>query len=88
MNYNQAATLLGVQPGTPEREARKEYLSRAHILHSDRYAGGAEADVKAAESAMAQLNEAWEVYQRGPTPSYASHGTYQSPPEPDPEFPQ
>lgn len=88
MNYNEAAILLGVEPGTPADAARKEYVARARILHPDRYAGAPAADIQAASNAMAQLNEAWEVYQKGP--SAATSGTsrgYTSTPNPEPDFP-
>lgn len=87
MNYEQAAMLLGVDPGTPVDAARKEYVARARILHPDRYAGAPEADIKAASNAMAQLNEAWETYQQGPQSAPSSSYRYEPEPDPDPDFP-
>lgn len=87
MNYDQAATLLGVEPGTPADTARKEYVARARILHPDRYAGAPAADIQAASNAMAQLNQAWEVYQQGPSSTTSSRNQPQPEASSEPDFP-
>ena len=62
MNRGQAAALLGVGEHASEAEARKAYLARARIMHPDRFSDGTDADKAAATTAMAQLNEAIEVF--------------------------
>lgn len=65
MNRMQAAALLGVEVDSSATEAKKAYTSRARLLHPDRFADASASDLAAATSAMAQLNEAYEVFQAG-----------------------
>ncbi len=65
MDRSQAAALLGVDLQASEAEARKAYLARARIMHPDRFVDGTDADKAAATKAMAQLNEAIEVFAAG-----------------------
>jgi curved DNA-binding protein CbpA len=53
--------VLGVAPGATELELRRAYHRRARVLHPDRHAGAPEAQRQVTESAMRQLNAAWEV---------------------------
>jgi hypothetical protein len=69
MNRAEAAAILGVSPNASMSDAKKAYLSRARLLHPDRFAGAAPEDVAAATTAMAQLNEAWTVLQQSPSTS-------------------
>lgn len=85
MNHDQAATLIGVAPTTNHAEARKAYLSRARLLHPDRFAGGSSEETAAATAAMAQLNQAWEVFQAGPQ---ASPRQPDAPPDPMSHLPK
>ena len=64
MNRLQASTLLGVSENATPSESRKAYLTRARLLHPDRLVGGSTQDIAAANNAMAQLNEAYEVMQK------------------------
>lgn len=64
MNRLQSATLLGVSENATPSESRKAYLTRARLLHPDRLVGGTAEDIAAANNAMAQLNEAYEVMQK------------------------
>ena len=64
MNRSQASTLLGVSENATPSESRKAYLTRARLLHPDRLVGGSTQDIAAANTAMAQLNEAYELMQK------------------------
>jgi hypothetical protein len=64
VNRLQASTLLGVSENATPSESRKAYLTRARLLHPDRLVGGSTQDIAAANNAMAQLNEAYEVMQK------------------------
>jgi hypothetical protein len=87
MLRDQAAAILGIPPSATPQEARKAYLARARLLHPDRFAGGSAQDLAAANTAMAQLNEAYEVMKTAPTHAYAgaSTGTSSRAHDPDPE---
>jgi hypothetical protein len=61
MDLWQACTVLGVQPSTPLDEARTRYRMRAQMLHPDRAEPALRSE---AERAMAQLTEAWALYQQ------------------------
>lgn len=65
MKLSEAAAIIGVPVDASKSEARKAYLSRARLLHPDRFAGSSSEDVAAATAAMAQLNHANEVFQSG-----------------------
>jgi len=69
MNRSHAATLLGISETATPSEVRKAYLTRARLLHPDRLVGGTQEDIAAANSAMAQLNQAYEVMQSPPSTS-------------------
>jgi hypothetical protein len=53
--------VLGVEVAASEVELRHAYHRRARVLHPDRHAGAPEAQRLVTESAMRQLNAAWEV---------------------------
>jgi curved DNA-binding protein CbpA len=53
--------VLGVEVDASEVELRHAYHRRARVLHPDRHAGAPEAQRLVTESAMRQLNAAWEV---------------------------
>jgi hypothetical protein len=72
MNRAEAAAILGVSPAATPDEARKAYLARARLLHPDRFAGASPEDIKAANDAMAQLNEAQEAFTRSGASSATS----------------
>jgi len=62
MRRDEAAAVLGVSPSATLAEARKAFLSRARLIHPDRLSGFPEADQRAATQAMAQLNQAMDVF--------------------------
>lgn len=66
MKRSHAAVLLGISENATPAESRKAYLTRARLLHPDRLVGGTKDEIAAANSAMAQLNEAYEVMQKPP----------------------
>jgi curved DNA-binding protein CbpA len=53
--------VLGVEVDASEVELRHAYHRRARVLHPDRHADAPEAQRRVTESAMRQLNAAWEV---------------------------
>jgi len=77
----EAAAILGVPTSASEAEARKSYLTRARLLHPDRFAGAPESDVQAATEAMAQLNAAFAVF-RGDAQFTADEEPTPPPPPP------
>ncbi len=80
MNRTMAAAILGVPEGATVDEARKAYRARARLLHPDRLGGMSSQDAQTAHTAMAQLNEAMEVFQevRYASPTSAAQETPQS----------
>jgi len=52
---------LGVGPSVTRPELHRAYRARARMLHPDARAGRPEAEIRAAEEAMARLNHAWHV---------------------------
>ena len=80
MDFTQAAMMLGVKESATINEARKAYLARARLLHPDRVAGGSPEDIQAANHAMSQINQAWEVFQKGPSVATAQGaGSHEQP---------
>lgn len=87
MNRSQAATLLGVSEHATPSEFRKAYLTRARLLHPDRLVDGSKEDMAAANNAMAQLNEAYEVMQKPAVAEQTSSQPTDSPPADNFGFP-
>ncbi|WP_051399907.1 J domain-containing protein [Haloechinothrix halophila] len=58
MDDTTARDILGIGPHATREEARTAYKRRAKILHPDRHAHGSQADLRAAERAMAELTDA------------------------------
>lgn len=58
MDLRLAYGIMGLQPDASLDHAKKAYRARAVLLHPDRVEGTLRAD---ADSAMAQLNEAWDT---------------------------
>lgn len=87
MNRSHAAILLGVEEDATPSESRKAYLTRARLLHPDRLVDGTPEDIAAANNAMAQLNEAYEVMQKPPVAQATSARSTDSPPADNFGFP-
>jgi len=87
VNRLQAATLLGVSENATPSEFRKAYLTRARLLHPDRLVDGSKEDIAAANNAMAQLNEAYEVMQKPAAAEPTSSQPTDSPPADNFGFP-
>jgi len=87
VNRSQAAILLGISENATPSESRKAYLTRARLLHPDRLVNGTKEDLAAANNAMAQLNEAYEVMQKPAAAEPASSQSTDSPPSDNFGFP-
>jgi hypothetical protein len=76
-----AHATLGVTPTTPIAEVRQRYRARAQMLHPDKYPSGSALYLEA-QTAMRELNVAWELVQqadhdgsrRAPTPGATREG--------------
>jgi RNA polymerase-binding transcription factor DksA len=62
MNRFRAATVLGIGESASLVEARRAFLSLSRLVDPDRFADLSEADRSAANAAIAQLNEAIDVF--------------------------
>jgi len=86
MNRSQAATLLGVEVNATPEQARKAFLARARLLHPDRLGPHATPEeLKVANEAMAQLNQAAKVMGQPNTSSTSDN--YSPPSQSDYTFP-
>ena len=58
-------TVLGIEPSATYDEARRAFVIRTQLLHPDRHHGSRPEVLAAAEQAMRELNEAWEMVRSG-----------------------
>lgn len=82
MDKAHAATVLGITADSSLEDARKAFKDRTRLLHPDVHSSRSTRDAEAATQAMAQLNEAFEVFtgnsestSQGPSSSSSSVGT-------------